>query len=266
MSLRQVELEAPHVEFGNEEHSGLHFTLRPGDRTGALRSEALWVAAIQADADAVPTVDLSAVWQDVLTGRLAVCGEGGNPTRRFVVARTRACTDASTPSATLSRIETSVVVRVLCGDQQKLVAVELGMACSTASKWYTHALAKLRLDGGAAIPLPLVIAAQSWASGLTPAVGAKGMAFEHQGAGFFLLSVPKPTIRSDARLTVAEQEVAKLLVLGASRDEIAIHRSTSTQTVACQLRGIFSKYRLTGRHALIREGVRLGWFRSPGDS
>jgi DNA-binding CsgD family transcriptional regulator len=43
--------------------------------------------------------------------------------------------------------------------------------------------------------------------------------------------------------------------------EIAELRQTSIQTVACQIRGIFAKYRLTGRYALIRRGLELGWFR-----
>ena len=51
------------------------------------------------------------------------------------------------------------------------------------------------------------------------------------------------------------------LIEGESRWEIAARRETSAQTVACQVRGIFSKWRLTGRYALIRRAVDLGWFR-----
>jgi len=262
MSLPQVLIEAPRgPEFTRDEPSGLHRALGPSDRTGWLVSDVLWARAMQADADAAPLVDLSALWQDVVDGRLIVCGEGSSLRRRYMLARANTDVDVNGPRSGLTRIETSVLVRVLCGDQQKLVAVELGMACSTASKWYTHALAKLHLSGASAIPLPLVIAAQTWASGVVPAVGVRSAAFEHDGRSFVLFSVPKPAVDGDTRLTLAEQEVAKLLVLGASRCEIAIHRSTSAQTVACQLRGIFSKYRLTGRHALIGRALGLGWFR-----
>jgi DNA-binding NarL/FixJ family response regulator len=62
-------------------------------------------------------------------------------------------------------------------------------------------------------------------------------------------------------LTPAECEVARFLVEGESRWDIAARRRTSAQTVACQIRGIFSKWRLTGRYALIRHTVELGWMR-----
>ena len=197
------------------------------------------------------------MWQDVIEARLTVCGEGRSAARRYVLARTN--TDSRELRGALTRIETSVLVRVLRGEQQKLVAAELEIACSTASKWYTHALAKLRLGGGP-LPLPLVIAAQSWASGVAPSVGARSAFFEYEGEDYFLLSVPNPRIVREPRLTHAEQEVATLLIEGDSRWEIALHRCTSAQTVACQLRGIFSKLRLTGRHALIAQAVDLGWF------
>jgi DNA-binding NarL/FixJ family response regulator len=262
MSLPQVHFGSPRgPQFASEEPSGLRPALLAGDRGEWLASSSLRSRALQADDDALPSSDLSSVWQDVIAGRVTICGEGGSLRRHYMLARTKAGAEVTTRCGALSRIETSVLVRVLCGEQQKLVAVELGMACSTASKWYTHALTKLHLAGAAPIPLPLVIAAQTWASGSAPAVGARIATFEHEGGAFLLLSIPKPEIVGDTCLTIAEQEVAKLLVSGVSRSEIAMLRSTSTQTVACQLRCIFSKYRLTGRNELISRAVALGWFR-----
>ena len=190
--------------------------------------------------------------------RLTVCGDGSTPGARYVVARVT--DDGSLSSGPLSRVEIAVLVRVLKGEQQKLVASELGIACSTASKWYTLGLAKMRLTR-APIALPLIIAAQTWASGKNPPVNARSATFEHEGARYLLLAVPKPVIGSHAPLTRAESEVARLLIEGDSRCEIAARRETSALTVACQLRGIFSKWRLTGRYALIGRAVELGWFR-----
>ncbi len=258
MSLLQVRLESPHKTApARDERSGLRLALPPGEGRSALFSETLRGAAADADASAAPSTDLAGVWQDFVDGRLLFYGEGRTPLRRYLLAR--ADLDSRTHRGGLSRIETSVLVRVLRGEQQKLVAAELGIACSTASKWYTQALTKLGLGGGP-IPLPLVIAAQTWASGIVRGVGARSALFESEGGAFFLLSAPNPRIAREARLTHAEQEVAKLLIEGGSRWEIAVHRSTSAQTVACQLRGIFSKLRLTGRHALIAQAVELGWF------
>ncbi len=215
-------------------------------------------AILAAEAAAAPANDLGSLWQAVMDRRLAVHSAGGNPGRKFVLARTSH--DPTLPRCSLSRIETAVLVRVLCGEQQKVVASELEIACSTASKWYTQALAKLNLESGP-IPLPLIIAAQTWAAGTAPLVDARSVNLHHEGSEFLLLSVPRPAVPRDSHLTHAEQEVAKLLIEGNTRWEIASHRSTSMQTVACQLRGIFAKFRLSGRYALVRRAVELGWFR-----
>ena len=258
MSLLQIRNEEPRtIRASGDEVSGLWCMVRPAERPAALVPDTLWAAATDADARSVPATDLANFWHDVIEGRLTIYGEGRSSDRRHVLARTNV--DARELRGALNRIETSVLVRVLCGEQQKLVAAELGIACSTASKWYTHALAKLRLGGGP-LPLPLVIAAQSWASGNAPSVGARSAYFAYAGESFVLLSVPNARIVCETRLTQAEQEVAMLLIEGGSRWEIAMHRSTSAQTVACQLRGIFSKLRLTGRHSLITEAIERGWF------
>jgi DNA-binding NarL/FixJ family response regulator len=213
-------------------------------------------ATLVAERAARPGAELAAVWQAVIDGRLDPCAEGGSTGHRYLVAR--AGSDPSSPSRPLSRIETAVVIRVLDGQQQKVVAAELRIASSTASKWYTLGLHKMRIAGGP-IPLPLVIAAQAWASAKTPPVNARSAAFEHEGAQYFVLTVPKPTVTAQDSLTASECEVARFLVEGESRSEIAARRQTSAQTVACQLRCVFAKWRLTGRCALIRRAVELGW-------
>jgi DNA-binding NarL/FixJ family response regulator len=241
-----------------DEASGLRIAIRRADIHPLPPRETLAGASLAADRAARPGVDLGPVWQAVMDRRLSVCVDGASPGRRYVVARVS--TDPSLPCSPLSRIETAVLVRVLWGEQQKLVAAELDIACSTTSKWYTQALAKMQLTRGP-LALPLVIAAQAWASGLTPLVDARSAHFEHEGARYFLLSVPKPSVTSQGALTPAECEVARFLVEGESRWDIAARRATSAQTVACQIRGIFSKWRLTGRYALIRHTVELGWLR-----
>ncbi len=226
--------------------------------TGERTANRLAQAALDADATAAPVGDLASLWQDLMDRRLNLSAAGSGPWRKLVLTRTIA--EPGALPGPLTRVETAVLVRVLCGEQQKVVASELGIACSTASKWYTRALAKMHLRGGP-IPLPLVIAAQAWASGERPGVSARTAAFEHDGMRYFVLSVPKAVIPDPGTLTPAECEVARLLAEGESRWDIATRRDTSAQTVACQIRGIFAKWRLTGRYALIRRAVDLGWFR-----
>jgi DNA-binding NarL/FixJ family response regulator len=225
-----------------------------GGGSGTSHPDPLWAAALEAHKRSVPPDDLRQVWPDMLDGRFTVMDDKLTASRHFVLGR------AIARSRPLSRVETAVLVRVLNGEQQKVIAFELGIACSTASKWYTQALATLNLDGGP-VPLAIVLAAQTWASGTNPGIDARWIVFEHEGNEFFLLSVPRPSVKADSPLTLAERAVAQLLIEGRSRWEIAVLRSTSAQTVACQLRGIFAKFQLTGRYASIRHAAELGWFR-----
>jgi DNA-binding NarL/FixJ family response regulator len=227
--------------------------LPPPSPSGTLEA-----AAIRADQSAAPVRELGPFWDAFLSRELNFHAAGQYAGRSYVVARASAHPRASLGS--LNRIETAVVVRVVCGEQQKFVASELGIAPSTASKWYTSALRKLDLSGQT-IPLPLAIVAQAWALGVAGPPGARHATFRHEGEDAVLLSVPLPRLGKETPLSAAEREIARLLVEGVTRVEIAELRQTSIQTVACQIRGIFAKYRLTGRYALIRRGLELGWFR-----
>jgi DNA-binding NarL/FixJ family response regulator len=238
--------------------SGVRIAILPADLLEPNSSvDPFLRATLTSEREALPGADLAGIFQSVLDRRLTLCAEGSTSSHCYMVARVTR--DEALPSSPLSRIETAVLVRVLWGEQQKLVAVELGIACSTASKWYTSALEKTGLSGRP-IPVPMVIAAQAWASGMSPPVLARQSRFGHDGSEYCLLAVPRPVVSTQGSLTPAECEVARYLVEGESRWDIATRRETSAQTVACQIRGIFSKWRLTGRYALIRRAVELGWF------
>ena len=215
-------------------------------------------AAIEAAARASPAAPLAELWQDILDTRLVLAGEGTAPGGRYVLCRV--AQGVPSRGSPLSRVETAVLVRVLGGEQQKAIAFDLGMAFSTTSKWHTEALKKLSLNAGPP-PLPLVVAAQNWASGKSPPVDARRATILHEGTEFVVLTMRAPDASADRRLTRAEAEVAQALVEGQSRWEIAARRSTSTQTVACQLRGIFSKLDVKGRCELIKQALAAGWFR-----
>jgi DNA-binding NarL/FixJ family response regulator len=235
---------------------------RPNTRTDVQtdaerdkRSDPLWLAALAAPS--TPPSDVGGFWQAFLEGRFRSGSQWIGPDRSYVLAQV--ATESGTPRCALNRIETAVLVRVLCGEQQKLIAMELGIGCSTASKWYAHAVAKLGLNGRP-IASPIVIAAQAWAMGREPALDARVATVEHGGSTFLLISVPRPRIPQGTPLTPAEREVAALLVDGGSRQEIALCRGSSVQTVASHVRGLFSKLEIVGRYALIRRALDLGWF------
>jgi len=217
-----------------------------------------WAAALDALACGERRAAPPSIWSDVVAGNLDSYGEMRTSGYDYALARRSPYTE---PRRALTDGERELLRRVFGGDQQKAVAADLAIACSTASKWHTQALKKLRLLDEP-VPLPLVIAAQSWTRdplAVLPA-GLDGAEFEDKGCTWYVLVVKRAAIPQGTTLTAAEQEVVRLLVEGKSRLEIADCRATSTQTVACQLRGVFAKLRATGRYALVRRAVELGWF------
>ena len=205
--------------------------------------------------------DLAAVWQRILDGELVYVGQGSGPRGRYALCRKAARAKLLGPF--LSGIETALLVRVLWGEQQKRVAGNLGMACSTASKWHGSAVEKLQLKAGP-VALPLVLAAQAWASGASRLSAVRMLAIDGKDGEYALITVPRPSARNEERISPAEREIAELLVEGWSRDEIAERRTTSTQTVSCQFQSIFRKLRAGGRCELIKYAVAAGWFPDPG--
>lgn len=222
-------------------------------------SEGLQCAALQGLEGRSRRIRLADLWDAAVAGEATAFREWFGETRIYAVARMfDARTGARTP---LRSGEAAVLTRVLCGQQQKAVALDLGIAFSTASKYCTDALEKVGLVGRP-VPLPFILAAQAAAEGIEVA-SAICSPFEYEGRSYAALSVPKPRIAGASVLTASERDVVLHLIEGCSREQIAVRRSTSAQTVACQLRAIFAKLALSGRQSAIRRGAELGWFAGP---
>jgi DNA-binding NarL/FixJ family response regulator len=219
-------------------------------------ADRLWHAAIEADAGGVFSPTLSTVWMDFASGRLRVWSETSNLPRIYLVARSQ--DEPRVDSSALPPGEAAIVTRVFCGDQQKVVATEMGLAASTVSGRVLRALSRLNISIRA-VPLPLVVAAQA-AAGAVRVPLARSALFEHQGLVFLVLSVPKPRLETVDCLTPAEQAIAALLIEGRSRCEIASRRGASPHTVARQLHSIFAALDVAGRFGLIRRAIELGCF------
>ncbi len=160
--------------------------------------------------------------------------------------------------AALTPIESQVLVRVLCGEQQKVVAADLAIAPSTVSHRFLRAVEKLGV-AGEPLPLPFVIAIQHWA-GIGVTSGAELTRTDLETGTRVILSIRRPDLRRAVGLTPAEHEVASLFMEGLSRAAIARARNTSEPTVARQIHSIFTTLRLFGRYALVRRAVELGCF------
>jgi DNA-binding NarL/FixJ family response regulator len=216
----------------------------------------LWDAARLADANPPRPDDPIDLWTEVKAGRLRPYSDRLGPSRCYSILRSIG--RVSGICCPLSAAESMVLLRVLCGDQQKVISTDLDIAHSTASKRCAQALDKLELTART-IPLPVVVAAQR-AAGVVTAADIRQATFTHEGCEFVVASIPRPKMPGRTSLTSSEQSIAQLLVEGRSRWQIAEARNTSVQTVSCQLRSIFAKFQSTGRYGLTRRAAELGWF------
>jgi DNA-binding NarL/FixJ family response regulator len=219
-------------------------------------ADPLWGTALEADAEGSALSGLASVWAALVKGEIKLWCDSIGLERAYLVARV--CETRDAQAASLCATEASVALRVLCGDPQKAVAAELRISPSTASSRCARATGKLALGSGA-VPLALVVAAQSHADVVHVPEGRCAF-FEHDGRACLVLSVPRPVTAGIGSLTRSEQQIAQLVIEGGSRHEIAMHRSTSEKTVASQVHSIFAAMRVTGRYALIRRAAELGCF------
>ncbi|MDP9002818.1 MAG: helix-turn-helix transcriptional regulator [Myxococcota bacterium] len=217
-----------------------------------VEPEEPWIAAFDAADNETLIHTFACVWEDVVQGRVGSWRES--------TAEDCACCVAEVLDEPrgLDPDDASLVASVLCGEPRKALACDLNIAISTATGRVLRTLSKLEL-ADRPVPLPLVLAAQTWA-GVSRLPSARAASFEDQGRRYLAMSVPRPATAHLTTLTRAQQEVARWLLEGCTRNEIADRRETSVLTVAGQVHSIFSALRVTGRYALIRRAVELGCF------
>src|SRR5271154_6179269 len=146
--------------------------------------QAIWQAAIEADETGSIECPLESVWHDHVQGRLHAWWESVGPDRIILVAR------VTGSGAGVGVEDADILARVFAGQQQKVVASDLGIAPSTVSGRYVRTLDRLDLTTSAA-PLPLVLAAQA-SLGLGMIPRARTAFFEAQGRVCMAVSVPRP--------------------------------------------------------------------------
>jgi DNA-binding NarL/FixJ family response regulator len=209
-------------------------------------------ATTVANANAAP-VDhaLPRVWEELVACRLRVSDER--------IAGDHVELGVTVPShpQPLTSIETMTLMRVLCGEPQKIIAVERASAASTVSNHFAQALKKLGF-GARLVPLSLVLAGLA-RSGIARAPCALRMTLSDGGLQL-VLTVARPAMARIDELTVAERHVAQLLIEGRTRWEIARARSTALNTVSRQCHGIYRAFGVTGRYALVRRAAERGCF------
>jgi DNA-binding NarL/FixJ family response regulator len=191
------------------------------------------------------------VWLDLAAGHVTAVSEWLVGKEMTMILRDQ---EGSNPSG-MNSAEIEAFGRVLCGEQQKLVASEMGRSRATICTLCSRAQRRLQIEDF--IPTAVIVAAQC--HGGIAEVTARLSAFEKDGVKFGAVTIPRLTPTVLSSLTAAETEVAQLLVEGYSKRWIAQSRGTALHTVTTQAHSIFAKTGSTGRYALIRKIVGLTW-------
>ncbi len=175
------------------------------------------------------------LWQPLVSGRWSLVDHFDRDGRHFVVAHVNA-DDQSDPRA-LSRRERQVARRLVRGDSQKEIGYDLGLSPSTVGNHVTTIGRKLGTSS------------QWETTNVLTALLRRPS--EAVSVGDVALRVWETTRETPAQLTPSEADVYQSLLSGASNEQIARKRGTSTRTVAHQVAAIFSKLGVRSRQQLL---------------
>lgn len=205
------------------------------------------------------------LWLGLTRGVIEVVDHFNAEDCSHVVVRARR---APTPRAGLTPRNIEILRRLVRGEAQKTVALELGLAPSTVA---SHAASCLTAMGfrcrTQSVPLLLAIslrATEQRVSGPT----LRGTSLRNAWGVCTVLSASAITCGLGNELSQAERAVVSSVLDGCSNDEIARVRGTSERTVANQLGSAFQKLGVGCRSGLIwrwacwyvelSSGARLG--------
>ncbi len=144
-----------------------------------------------------------------------------------------------------------VLERMLHGYGQKILAMDLGVACSTVAATAKQALAAMGFDClPSRVPLALVLVAQASDDEARSQTG-KICSFTHDGGDYYILGLERPDRHLERLLPPAEVEVMKARIEGQSHQLIARVRRTSQRTIANQLASACRRLGVSGRLEII---------------
>jgi DNA-binding NarL/FixJ family response regulator len=187
----------------------------------------------------------SSLWAGLMGGHLELRHELSPEVPWIVWFRERA-----RPGPDIPERESQILERVLSGDQQKTIALDLGVSEATVSGRLARGLGNLGLVRRT---VPLVVAvvacARSIGVSLPP---SRCEVFSAGDSRFRRVALPAPTLAAARALTGAQRAVACMLLEGRSRAEMAAQRATSVSTIAVQLTSLYTTMGASGRFALLR--------------
>ena len=206
---------------------------------------------VELDAHRATPVDLRCLWRELLTGSVRIIDHFCTEERCYLCLVQGTGTKRLRQCFSPRNIE--ILERVLLGDSQKLVSLELGLAPSTVALIVARCLRALGLDCHASsVPMLVVMAVHAFRDA-DASSDARRLDIDYAGARYVVISARRPDAPLEHMLSGCEYAVARLRVEGRSHAEIARLRRVSPRTVANQLTATFQKLRVSGRADLLRE-------------
>jgi DNA-binding NarL/FixJ family response regulator len=219
-------------------------SLKIGHTNGAASLRQL---AVTADTASTVEVNLALLWRELVNGLCRVADDFFTDERCYVVLKP----SFDGPGAIIDGRRLEILQAVLCGQGQKNIAIDLGLAPSTIALNARLALEGLGLRCKPSRVHPLLMLAAKAGSKSGGAQTAT-LSFVAEGAEQLrVVSVPRPDRRLFRVLPPAELAVIRHLVEGLCYHEIARLRGTSTRTIANQITAVFRRMRASGRNELL---------------
>jgi DNA-binding NarL/FixJ family response regulator len=220
-------------------HSSFEWSSRHG-----LRS-----AAVDSAASATRGTELAAIWRDLRAGRARVADSFYWDDRCLLVLEPRTPPPWFQQASSARSLE--ILERVLLGEAQKRIALDLGLAPSTIAFLLAECLAALGLPRRVCRVPTLIVEALHAARGVASSTLVLAAGVRHDGQLFETFSASRPDVSLERLLSPAECVVTRLLIEGLSHAEIALRRRASVRTIANQLATAFQKVGVSGRSELV---------------
>lgn len=159
-------------------------------------------------------------------------------------------------SVPLEPVVAETLNRLLCGQAQKVIALEFGCSGSTVTTRAQRAIRQIGLNCAPSnLPVLLVILSQTARGNLQNSQTYLG---EYPpGSGRHLLTAPRPDTGTLKALSRAESELVNMMVAAVSRRDMALEREVSGRTIANQLAQVYQKLGVCSRITLMIRVTQL---------
>ncbi|HTQ06185.1 MAG TPA: helix-turn-helix transcriptional regulator [Polyangiaceae bacterium] len=188
---------------------------------------------------------MSTLWHELVGGRYRIVASFTDEAHFYLVlaGAERVPTDRKRPG----RRDVTVLESILSGKQQKVIAIEDGLAPSTVAVAAAQCARSMGLACTATqVPTVLFIAAHAKIHDCSN-VRAQHAAFDFADEPFEVIRVRRPDSNLLVELSKSERAIADLLIDRHSNAQIARLRKRSSRTIANQLGSIYRKLKASGR-------------------